>query len=140
MPRFHLPLVEPGGRFSRTRLSEQDSSLRPREVARTTLQEIEPEVVTQVRFRVGCSGPRRGKSHCIPLSRKRSTPAMGKVRPHQARLAGKKKLEETSCICFFETLQTLTARLALNQDLRNRNGFISAFGDLVFLKKCKGYK
>jgi len=65
---------------------------------------------------------------------------MGKVRPHQATLAGKKKLEETSCICFFETLQTLTARLALNQDLRNRNGFISAFGDLVFLKKCKGYK
>jgi hypothetical protein len=29
--RFHLPLIEPDGRISRIRLSDQDSRIRPRE-------------------------------------------------------------------------------------------------------------
>ena len=33
MPRFHSPLIEPGGRFSRTGLSDKNSRFRPREVA-----------------------------------------------------------------------------------------------------------
>ena len=33
VPRFHSPLIEPGGRFSRTRLSDKNSRFRPREVA-----------------------------------------------------------------------------------------------------------
>ena len=32
--RFHIPLIEPGGRISRTRLSEKGSRSRPREMAR----------------------------------------------------------------------------------------------------------
>ena len=34
MLRFHIPLIEPDGRISRIRLSEKDSCVRPRKVAR----------------------------------------------------------------------------------------------------------
>jgi hypothetical protein len=38
MLRFHLPLIKPDVRFSRIRLSDKDSCIRPREVARPALE------------------------------------------------------------------------------------------------------
>ena len=36
--RFHVPLIEPDVRFSRIRLSDKDSCVRPRKVARLLFQ------------------------------------------------------------------------------------------------------
>jgi hypothetical protein len=38
VPRFYSPLIEPGGRFSRTGLSDKNSCSRPREVASPALE------------------------------------------------------------------------------------------------------
>src|SRR5512135_1791360 len=38
VPRFYSPLIEPGGRVSRTGLSDKNSRLRPREVAFPALE------------------------------------------------------------------------------------------------------
>jgi hypothetical protein len=35
VPRFHLPLIEPGVRICRTRLSDKDARLRTREAERS---------------------------------------------------------------------------------------------------------
>ena len=46
--RFHLPLIKPDVRISRIRLSDKDSHLRPRKVARTLAEPYEPEPLVQV--------------------------------------------------------------------------------------------
>ena len=51
IPRFHLPLIEPDVQISRIRLSDKVSRLRPREVARSSLEPDQPESA-QVGFRV----------------------------------------------------------------------------------------
>jgi hypothetical protein len=48
MLRFHTPLIEPGGRFSRTGLSDKNSRVRPREVARPFAQAHQPQYLVQV--------------------------------------------------------------------------------------------
>ena len=48
MLRFHIPLVEPGVRFSRTGLSDKDSRFRTREVARPQLELDKPQGVVNV--------------------------------------------------------------------------------------------
>ena len=46
--RFHTPLIEPGVRFSRTRLSDKDSRFRPREARRPPLKLDQPQLLVQV--------------------------------------------------------------------------------------------
>ena len=46
--RFHTPLIEPGVRFSRTRLSDKDSRFRPREARRSRLEWYQPQPSVQV--------------------------------------------------------------------------------------------
>jgi hypothetical protein len=48
MPRFHLPLIKPDVRVSRIRLSDKESRLRPREVARPLPEPNKPEILMQV--------------------------------------------------------------------------------------------
>ena len=48
VPRFHTPLIEPGGRVSRTGLSDKNSRVRPREVARPLTQANQSQLVVQV--------------------------------------------------------------------------------------------
>ena len=48
MLRFHIPLVEPGVRFSRTGLSDKDSRFRTREVTRPQLELDQPQGVVDV--------------------------------------------------------------------------------------------
>ena len=55
MPRFHLPLIEPDGRFSRIRLSDKESGFRPREVARAWTELDEAQVFVQVLVGEACS-------------------------------------------------------------------------------------
>jgi len=45
--RFHIPLIKPDVRFSRIRLSDKDSHLRPREVARSLAEADEPQFLMQ---------------------------------------------------------------------------------------------
>src|SRR5262249_28311839 len=52
MPRFHSPLIEPGGRISRTRLSDQISGVRSREAGQAMGQPDQPQPVAQVGFGV----------------------------------------------------------------------------------------
>src|SRR5215468_11603135 len=47
--RFHIPLIEPDRRFSRIRLSDKISRLRPRHVAPERRQAYEPIVPVKVR-------------------------------------------------------------------------------------------
>ena len=47
MLRFHIPLVEPDVRVSRIRLSDKDSCVRPREVARAQVQPDEPQRIVK---------------------------------------------------------------------------------------------
>src|SRR5437879_3489926 len=51
VPRFHLPLIEPDVQISRIRLPDKVPHLRPREVARSSLEPDQPEAA-QVGFRV----------------------------------------------------------------------------------------
>ena len=48
MLRFHLPLIKPDVRISRIRLSDKESRLRPREVARPLPEPNKPEILIQV--------------------------------------------------------------------------------------------
>ena len=52
MLRFHIPLIEPDVRFSRIGLSDRDSLFRPREVAWSTTQSGQSQLVVQVFVRV----------------------------------------------------------------------------------------
>ena len=47
MLRFHLPLIKPDGRFSRIRLSDKVSYVRPREVTRPPLQSGQAQLLLQ---------------------------------------------------------------------------------------------
>jgi hypothetical protein len=47
MLRFHIPLIEPGGRISRTRLSDKDSCGRSREAAPMTLKLDQAQLLEQ---------------------------------------------------------------------------------------------
>ena len=51
--RFHIPLIEPDRRFSRIRLSDKISRLRPRHVAPERGQAYEPVVPVKVREWIG---------------------------------------------------------------------------------------
>ena|SRR5512140_2050990 len=46
--RFHSPLIEPGGRFSRTGLSDKNSYFRPRKALRPGAQAKQSQLVVQV--------------------------------------------------------------------------------------------
>ncbi len=46
--RFHTPLIEPDVRFSRIRLSDKDSRVRPREAASSLLEGHKPHPLVQV--------------------------------------------------------------------------------------------
>ena len=59
MLRFHTPLVEPDVRFSRIRLSDKDSCVRPRDAARSSLELDEPQGVVDVTQGKACSPPSR---------------------------------------------------------------------------------
>jgi hypothetical protein len=59
MLRFHIPLVEPGVRFSRTGLSDKDSRFRTREVARPQLELDKPQGVVDVAQGKACGPPSR---------------------------------------------------------------------------------
>ena len=48
MLRFHIPLIEPDGRFSRIRLSDQKSRLRPREPPLLGTEPHQPQYAVQV--------------------------------------------------------------------------------------------
>ena len=48
MLRFHSPLIEPGGRFSRTGLSDKNSCVRPREALRPCTQADQTQLVVEV--------------------------------------------------------------------------------------------
>ena len=48
MLRFHIPLIEPDGRFSRIRLSDKESRFRTRKVARPHLELNEPQSVVEI--------------------------------------------------------------------------------------------
>jgi hypothetical protein len=52
MLRFHIPLIEPDVQFSRIGLSDRDSLFRPREVAWSSRQLGQPQLVVQVFVRV----------------------------------------------------------------------------------------
>jgi hypothetical protein len=45
--RFHIPLIEPDGRFSRIRLSEKVSRVRPREVGGLLRQADQAQRIVQ---------------------------------------------------------------------------------------------
>ncbi len=47
MLRFHIPLIEPDVRFSRIRLSDKASRVRPREAAHRRLETNEPQFPVQ---------------------------------------------------------------------------------------------
>ena len=51
--RFHTPLIEPDLQFSRIRLSDKTSRLRPRHVVPQPCQAYEPEVPVEVREWIG---------------------------------------------------------------------------------------
>ena len=51
LPRFHLPLIEPGVRVCRTRLSDKDSCGRTREASRSPLEPEQPQHRVQVMVR-----------------------------------------------------------------------------------------
>src|SRR5262249_46068448 len=51
LPRFHSPLIEPGVRICRTRLSDKDSCLRTREASRSPLEPEQPQHLVQVMVR-----------------------------------------------------------------------------------------
>src|SRR6516165_4719975 len=51
--RFHIPLIEPDRQFSRIRLSDKTSRLRPRLVAPERGQTYEPMVPVKVREWIG---------------------------------------------------------------------------------------
>src|SRR3954451_5615552 len=57
MPRFHSPLIEPGGRFSRTGLSDKNSRVRPREAVRPGAQADQSQYVVQVPVGESCQSP-----------------------------------------------------------------------------------
>ena len=46
--RFRPPLIEPGMRFSRTRLSDKDSRFRPREAGRSLRKLDQAQLLVQV--------------------------------------------------------------------------------------------
>jgi hypothetical protein len=46
--RFHIPLIKPDVRFSRIRLSDKDSCVRPRKVACSPLQSDQAQPLLQV--------------------------------------------------------------------------------------------
>src|SRR5262249_34337599 len=52
MLRFYLPLIEPVGRISRSRLSDKDSSFRPRTGSRA--KPLQPQLLVQVVVRESC--------------------------------------------------------------------------------------
>ena len=52
MPRFHLPLIEPGVRICRTRLSDKDSYLRRRELRGRALEPQQAQRLVQAVVRV----------------------------------------------------------------------------------------
>src|SRR5262249_23111454 len=54
MLRLHLPLIEPHGRFSRHRLSDKDSCLRPREGACPPAEPNQTQLLVQARVREAC--------------------------------------------------------------------------------------
>ena len=51
MLRFHSPLIEPGVRICRTRLSDKDPCSRPREAGRSPVEPEQPQVRVQVAVR-----------------------------------------------------------------------------------------
>ncbi len=57
--RFHIPLIEPGVRFSRTGLSDKDSRVRTRKVSRTHLELNQPQGVVDVTQGKACGSPSR---------------------------------------------------------------------------------
>ena len=57
MPRFHSPLIEPDGRFSRIRLSDKNSRFRPREGVRPGTQADQTQFVVQVPVGESCQSP-----------------------------------------------------------------------------------
>jgi len=52
--RFHCPLIEPDGRFSRIRLSDKNSHLRPRKASRSITKADEAEFIMQSRVGEPC--------------------------------------------------------------------------------------
>ena len=54
MLRFYLPLIEPDGRISRSRLSDKESSLRPREGSSARPQSCQMQDLVQVCVRETC--------------------------------------------------------------------------------------
>jgi len=54
LPRFHLPLIEPGVRIGRTRLSDKDSHLRMRELRGGALKPQQAQRLVQAMVRVAC--------------------------------------------------------------------------------------
>ena len=57
MVRFHIPLIEPDVRVSRIRLSDKDSRVRPRKVARQAREPDETQGLIQILVGVACSAP-----------------------------------------------------------------------------------
>src|SRR5579863_7948802 len=55
--RFHISLIEPSVRVSRTRLSDKTSCLRPRKALRPLRQVYQPQTLVQVWRRVAFSPP-----------------------------------------------------------------------------------
>jgi hypothetical protein len=49
--RFHTPLIEPDGRFSRIRLSDQKSRVRPRKALRSLTQSYQTQLIVKVLVR-----------------------------------------------------------------------------------------
>src|SRR5947209_14785567 len=71
MFRFYSPLIEPDGRFSRIRLSDKNSRLRPREGPRTVAQADEAQFVMEHRVGESC---RSATSHLVLPSKPLAEP------------------------------------------------------------------